>query len=139
MLDWKTKWPFRPVEEHKNLKSASPPNTREREFYQCKMATLKDRWARQAFRRYQRSQHSPRQNKPSRSKRRCHMPGAWVEDPFETSRSFRYRQTSGLLWWLYLLALAVAFLASRSFIFQRDQIQMLGRISCENSDLQITG
>jgi hypothetical protein len=96
-LGWEHSWPFRPVEIHKNP---------------TKMATLEARWTRQAFRRYQRSQYSPRQIKPSRSEKRCRVPGAWVEDPFQTPYTFRYRRRSRLSWWLYLLALGVAFLAS---------------------------
>jgi hypothetical protein len=133
--DWERNWPFMSVKEHKNL--AYPPpfrNTKEREAHDSKMATLEARWARQAFRRYQRSQYSPRQIKPSRSEKRCRVPGAWVEDPFQTPYTFRHRRRSSLPWWLYLLALAVAFLASRSFLCPQGQIPMIDRMNRENSD-----
>jgi hypothetical protein len=113
-LDWAYHWPFRLAEEHKNLRYPPPSSTKERELYDSKMATLEARWTRQAFRRYQRSQYSPRQIKPSRSEKRCRVPGAWVEDPFQTPYTFRHRRRSSVPWWLYLLALAIAFLTSRS-------------------------
>jgi hypothetical protein len=132
--DWEYNWPFIFLEAHKNLKYPPPLSTKEREVYDSKMATLEARWARQAFRRYQRSQYSPRQIKPSRSEKRCRVPGAWVEDPFQTPYTFRYRRRSSLPWWLYLLALAVAFFASRSFLCPEGQIPMIDRMNCENSD-----
>jgi hypothetical protein len=132
---WTDKWPFQSVEDHKGLNYPMLLNIMEREVYDSKMATLEARWARQAFRRYQRSQYSPRQIKPSRSEKRCRVPGAWVEDPFQTPYNFRHRRRSSLLWWpLYLLASAVAFLTWRSSLFPPAQISMLDRMKCENSD-----
>jgi hypothetical protein len=131
---WEYNWPFIFSEAHKNLGYPPPTSTKEQEFYDSKMATLEARWARQAFRRFQRSQYSPRQIKPSRSEKRCRVPGAWVEDPFQTPYTFRYRRRSSLQWWLYVLALAVAFLASRSFLCPEGQIPMIDRMNCENSD-----
>jgi hypothetical protein len=114
VMDWKHHWPFRPVQIQKNLRWPSSLHMKEREVYRSKVATIKARWARQAFRRYQRSQYSPRRIKPSRSEKRCRVPGAWVEDHFQTPYTFRYRRRSSLPWWLYLLALAITFLASRA-------------------------
>jgi hypothetical protein len=110
---WTDKWPFQSFKDYKGLNYLTRSKTKEREVYDSKMATIEARWARQAFRRYQRSQYSPRQIKSTRSDKRCCVPGAWVEDPFLTPYTFRYRRRSRLPWWLYLLALAVAFLASR--------------------------
>jgi hypothetical protein len=108
---WRITWPFIYIDSHKDL-----PPWRSLEGYQrhlSKLRVLQSRWTRQALRREQRSQRTPRFDKPSRSERRIRVPGSWVEDHGPVSISWQTRQALRTEKWLIIFILFTVYFLLR--------------------------